>query len=453
MIRPTDELFDPRIADWLEADPTRAPLELLDGVLAGMPAVQQRPRYRLAWAAQRRVMTPLAFVAGVAFAVVASLVLIGRPATHEIAGPSNPPPTTLPSPSTASSAALPSALAAAPSAPPDLGIVPSLTKRFTSPTYGYSVAIRPDWVTKPATLAWSGPDNSPPVVDTIDFTGTESGMTVGSEALAAGQTFEDWLVSFTVRGDDLSAFCQANDPSLWPPVQVGDAVGRWQQMCNAAEVVVESGGRVYVFTWGSSTFDTSKELSADDYKAVLTTVRFDPAAVPPSPTPPPLRQSFTSPRMGYSLELPAGWSVNPATRPWAPRTQTSYTDGTLDVFQSKTARLAITSQLLTAGQTAEDWMLQYCLMYQPGWVDCPKFLPTWPAVSIGGVTGRIDMEGIAASDTIVDGGRIFDAVVVNGDRAYGISLDGLVDRTLFDALVSSMTLTPETAVDASPSPT
>ena len=37
-----DPAFDPRIADWLEADPDRAPREVLDTVLAALPSIPQR---------------------------------------------------------------------------------------------------------------------------------------------------------------------------------------------------------------------------------------------------------------------------------------------------------------------------------------------------------------------------------------------------------------------------
>ncbi len=430
MTTPTDDLFDPRVAEWLEQDPTSAPGELLEDVLRAASMIDQRgPGTARHSRAARWAALPIEIAAVLAVALVGGVLLVNRPAV-EIAGPSTPPgPTPQVNPSEAvvrpaSSSPLPSS--PPPSTPlasaaPDLAIVPTLTKRFSSPTYGYSIGIRPDWATRPAKLPWSGPDNSPPVVDEIDFTGTDSGMTVASQALSAGQTLDDWLVPFAANGGGLSAFCQGGDPSSWPPVQVGDAIGRWQQMCNAAEVVVESGGRVYVFTWGSGSFDQSKHLSPDDFKAVLTTVRFEPSTVPPSPTAPPLPRSFTSPRMGYSIQLPDGWSITPATASWAPRTQVLYTDHTVDVFQSKTARLAITSQPLTAGQTADDWMLLYCQLYQPGWVNCPTILPTWPAVTVGDATGRIDMDGIAATDTIVDGGR-----VVRRDRRQGRS--GLCDH-------------------------
>jgi dipeptidyl aminopeptidase/acylaminoacyl peptidase len=49
MTRPTDPLFDRRIADWLEDDPRRAPGRVLDDVLAALPSIPQRRAMRTPW--------------------------------------------------------------------------------------------------------------------------------------------------------------------------------------------------------------------------------------------------------------------------------------------------------------------------------------------------------------------------------------------------------------------
>ena len=38
----TSDLFDDRIAEWLEIDPTAAPPQVLETVLAAMPQISQR---------------------------------------------------------------------------------------------------------------------------------------------------------------------------------------------------------------------------------------------------------------------------------------------------------------------------------------------------------------------------------------------------------------------------
>src|SRR4026209_172862 len=109
-----DPAFDPRIADWLEADPDRAPREVLDTVLAAMPSIPQRRALR----APRRFsdMTRFALLGAAAAIVVAvgfgGLVLTAR------------------GPNTGHGDATPSPVAPSPS-------LPALTKQLTSGKYGY----------------------------------------------------------------------------------------------------------------------------------------------------------------------------------------------------------------------------------------------------------------------------------------------------------------------------
>jgi hypothetical protein len=49
MSRHPDPGFDPRIADWLEADPDHAPPEVLRTVESALPSIQQRRALRLPW--------------------------------------------------------------------------------------------------------------------------------------------------------------------------------------------------------------------------------------------------------------------------------------------------------------------------------------------------------------------------------------------------------------------
>ena len=67
-----DPAFDPRIADWLETDPDRAPGEILDTVLAALPSVPQRRAYRGSWRFPE-MFTP----SRVALAAVIGVLLVG----------------------------------------------------------------------------------------------------------------------------------------------------------------------------------------------------------------------------------------------------------------------------------------------------------------------------------------------------------------------------------------
>ena len=117
-----DPAFDPRIADWLEADPDRAPREVLDTVLAAMPSIPQRRAYR----SSRRFsdMNRLALF-GVAAAIVVAVGLGGLVMTTR-------------GPNTGHVDATPSPIAPSPS-------LPALTKQLTSGRHGYSIKYPDGW--------------------------------------------------------------------------------------------------------------------------------------------------------------------------------------------------------------------------------------------------------------------------------------------------------------------
>jgi hypothetical protein len=67
-----DPGFDPRIAEWLETDPDRAPGEVLDTILAALPSVAQRRAFRGSWRFPE-MFTP----SRVALAAVIGVLLVG----------------------------------------------------------------------------------------------------------------------------------------------------------------------------------------------------------------------------------------------------------------------------------------------------------------------------------------------------------------------------------------
>ncbi|MEO5703953.1 MAG: hypothetical protein ABIR64_03035, partial [Candidatus Limnocylindrales bacterium] len=93
MNRDPDPMFDPRIADWLETDPTDAPAQVLTTVLAAVPSISQRRASRVPWRfptmfSSARLAT--ASIAG-AVALVAGLTLFWR-ASSNVAVPGSPAP-------------------------------------------------------------------------------------------------------------------------------------------------------------------------------------------------------------------------------------------------------------------------------------------------------------------------------------------------------------------------
>ncbi len=155
---------------------------------------------------------------------------------------------------------------------------------------------------------------------------------------------------------------------------------------------------------------------------------------------PALTGTFASPRHGYTVHYPAGWTATPATKSWTTGTWTSPGDPALDAIGSNDARLSVASQPLTAAQSPDAWLATYC--------HYAAAEPCGTTITIGGETGSLAQDGGAAAvPTVTVGGVIFDAAVVVDRRGYEFTLDGHVDRGLFDALLASVSFDAAGAVD------
>jgi hypothetical protein len=162
--------------------------------------------------------------------------------------------------------------------PSSVGALPALDKSFTSPSYGYTIKQSADWTVKAATAHWKGVDNSPPATDEMTITGTDSVVSIASQSLG-GKTLDEFLVpfhAFTIA--NVPPGCDGGEPSTWPSTPIGPETGRWYELCNASEAVVEVGGRVYAFSLGNNTFDGSRHLHTASWLRLLETVTFDPGS-------------------------------------------------------------------------------------------------------------------------------------------------------------------------------
>jgi hypothetical protein len=178
----TNPYFDDRIADWLEDDPTVAPAQLLETVLAAVPSISQR-RVLVPWARLRLVPATRFGLAAAMLAAVALLLvaLVG----FTITGPPKP--------------------TATATATPGFGLSGAMTT-FTSPLYGYTMDHPVEWTVRQATVgldeAWAPWIDSPGVDYTssnpaADVTFTP-GVIVGATRVAPGRTLDAWTNLVTV---------------------------------------------------------------------------------------------------------------------------------------------------------------------------------------------------------------------------------------------------------------
>ena len=121
------------------------------------------------------------------------------------------------------------------------------------------------------------------------------------------------------------------------------------------------------------------------------------AAVAPAPSPAPttletigipvLDTAFTSPRNGFSMQVPGIWNLTPATASWQPGTTLQWGDPALDAIQGDDVRFVASAQKLLPEQTPEQWLKAYCLGTAADTGQCDSVPTAWEEIKIAGIDG------------------------------------------------------------------
>lgn len=173
MTRHADAFFDPRIADWLEDDPTTAPRAVLDTVLAAVPSIDQRMPNRT-WLPRYAAPTRIGVAAWLTLLTALLLALIIGAVT---VGPPRPSPS--PTPARAAHGLS--------------GAVAS----YGSPVYGYTVERPVEWQVRSATTRLG--ELGAPWIDSeaIDYiaatrASVPPGIIIGGADLQPGRLLDEW---------------------------------------------------------------------------------------------------------------------------------------------------------------------------------------------------------------------------------------------------------------------
>ncbi len=159
---------------------------------------------------------------------------------------------------------------------------------------------------------------------------------------------------------------------------------------------------------------------------------------PASPSPstsvvPPLSETHTSALAGYTMNYPKGWTVTPAMKPWTAGYETRMFS---DRISGDHSAFYGTSMKLPPGTSFETWFAAY---------DADRTSNTPCAagslneeITIDGAEGRLDVHCMT---------HYLEAVVPKGDRVYVFTMFVPLTRALFESLLDTTRLTPETARD------
>ena len=235
-------------------------------------------------------MNPIKMTLGAAVIGVLAfggLLAVRTPTPNGAEGPSpNPCATPLASPTSPASPA---------ASPVDVsGWVP-----FTSGRYGYSMCIPAGWTIRNGSEAWTyggtNEDFGLPGVDQFDSPTDTAAFFVSSMALPDGRSESDWYTDYLARV--LPSWPKECWPAEadWQPVQVDGHPGRLHgglPQCDFTEVAVLVDGRIYdIQGMPNPTTIVYQVFDPALFAAILSTIRFDPAAaddtMPPSAAPSP----------------------------------------------------------------------------------------------------------------------------------------------------------------------
>jgi hypothetical protein len=305
----------------------------------------------------------------------------------------------------------------------DIGL---LEKLFTSERYGYSVLHPIDWTSVPASLDWtSGNANLWGSGYNDELSGTNVRFSGAAQALAPGQTADEWLATYA---DPVAALASGGDPSTWPRVTIDGVEGRIDYDGRPAlGGTVSLGGVMFdaVVVSGPYAYNFNMDGAVDraTFEAVLATVKL--------PVIPDTEKTFTSPINGYSMARPGSWTATPATKAWSAGYDAS--DPALSDRIGTTPLFTGTSTKIPTGMAFDDWYAAYDQERASG--TCRAAAAAEP-VSIDGAVGRLDLH----CPTFY-----LEAVVPSGGRAYVFTLYAPASRPVFLTLLRGIDLTPATA--------
>lgn len=162
-----------------------------------------------------------------------------------------------------------------------------------------------------------------------------------------------------------------------------------------------------------------------------------------SPTLPTGPVSFTSPLYGYTVTVPVGWQVSPATAAWRPGEQPVF-----DVFAAPVSQgdeyddVVIAAQPVPAGTTADAWLVAFAKSQEASTRTCKGPADDWTDAQVGSLAiRRLDLRCTGDGYDL----RLLDVAFVVGGTGYVMSGNPTVIGQFLEEFQPSGSTTPNRA--------
>ena len=324
---------------------------------------------------------------------------------------------------------------------------------YTSERYGFELLRAPDWTERPSDHLYVYPDDAGP--DKVETSGAEafaSEFADGSRALVTAWSFP--VPPETTLSSLLDEYCPVNTnpcddlEARSAPVDTDD--GRPGALvafeANTQAFFLDEDRAYVVAVWRSEDDPSVAQYGGarrllEGVVSTMSLLSEGPASEDP---PPALDATFTSTVHGYSIDYPGGWNVSAATVAWDARLS-ELDDLTADLLlNGDIGDFRIASTLLPDGVDTDAWIGQWLTEANS---PCAPARATLAEIVIDGQPGRVRTSCGAVEATVVADGRVY---------MFGMSVDrstpGVSARAVFEAMIATVQLMPESALQETPAP-
>ena len=167
------------------------------------------------------------------------------------------------------------------------------------------------------------------------------------------------------------------------------------------------------------------------------------ASTPTPEAPPPLTETFTSERNGFSISYPAGWVAQPATEPWTTGLPDCASPTAGDILRDPDSDcglwISVASQPI-GDSSPDEWVAETMALDD----ECAATEP----IAVDGADGLIGAGDCNRAAITIDGRGYSFWLYTSNDEP---SLSDRFDGAYFEEVLATVQLQPEDAVDVAPS--